>query len=230
VIALKLSALASATMILLIGIHNGGPAQSQADQATALRAALVNPKHGMWSQAAPDVFRVRFETSKGRFVVEAHRDWAPRGVDRFYNLARAGYFDDSRFFRVRAGFIVQFGIPGDPGIAAIWQSQTIPDDPVLQSNARSIVAYAMTGPNTRATQLYINLADNSRLDKEGFAPIGKVIEGMEIVDQLYAGYGEGAGGGMRSGKQEKIFKGGNKYLDRDFPNLDKLLQAKVAPP
>src|SRR5215216_499928 len=176
----------------------------------------------MWSQPAPDMFRVGFQTNKGKFVVEAHRDWAPRGVDRFYNLVRAGFFDDSRFFRVRAGFIVQFGIPGDPVIAAIWQGQTIPDDPVVQSNGRGFVAYAMTGPNTRTTQLYINLGDNSRLDKEGFAPIGKVIEGMEIVDQLYPGYGDEAGGGMRGGKQERIFKGGNRYLNREFPNLDKL--------
>jgi len=187
----------------------------------------MNPKHEMWRQAAPAVFRVRFETSKGSFVVEAHRDWASHGVDRFYNLARAGFFDDSRFFRVRASFIAQFGIPGDPAIAAIWQDQTIQDDPPRQSNARGFVAYAMTGPNSRTTQLFINLSDNSRLDKEGFAPIGKVIEGMEIVDQLYAGYGEEAGGGMRGGKQEKLFRGGNAYLDREFPKLDKLVRAKI---
>jgi len=230
VIALKLYAVAFAGVILIVGISDSGPTQGPTDHATGVRAAPLNPKHAMWSQPAPDMFRVGFQTNKGKFVVEAHRDWAPRGVDRFYNLVRAGFFDDSRFFRVRAGFIVQFGIPGDPVIAAIWQGQTIPDDPVVQSNGRGFVAYAMTGPNTRTTQLYINLGDNSRLDKEGFAPIGKVIEGMEIVDQLYPGYGDEAGGGMRGGKQERIFKGGNRYLDREFPNLDKLLQAKIAPP
>ena len=152
---------------------------------------------------------MRFETGKGAFVVEAHRDWAPRGADRFYNLVRAGFFDDSRFFRVRAGFIAQFGIPGDPAVAAVWQNRTIPDDPARQSNARGFVSYAMTGPGARTTQLFINLGDNSRLDKDGFAPVGRVVEGMEVVDRLYAGYGEEAGGGMRGGKQGKIFAGGD---------------------
>jgi cyclophilin family peptidyl-prolyl cis-trans isomerase len=111
-------------------------------------------------------------------VIEATRAWAPRGVDRFYHLVRSGFFDDSRFYRVRAGFIAQFGIPGDPAVAGVWKDQTIPDDPALQSNRRGFVAYAMTGPNTRTTQLFISLADNTRLDAEGFAPIGRVVEGM----------------------------------------------------
>jgi peptidyl-prolyl cis-trans isomerase A (cyclophilin A) len=194
------------------------------------RAALLNPRHKFWSRRAPGVFRVRFETSKGDFVVEAHRDWAPRGADRLYNLARAGFFDDSRFFRVRAGFIAQFGIPGEPAVAAAWQNQTMPDDPVRQSNTRGFVSYAMTGPGARTTQLFINLADNSRLDKDGFAPVGRVVVGMEVVDRLYAGYGEDAGGGMRGGKQGKIFAGGNAYLDREFPLLDKLMRAVVVRP
>ncbi len=187
----------------------------------------MNPKHKLWSQRAPDVFKVRMETSKGSFVIETHRDWAPRGVDRFYNLVRAGFFDNSRFFRVRPGFIAQFGIPGDPAIAAAWKEQTIADDPVRESNTRGSIAYAMTGPDTRTTQLYINLSDNSRLDKDGFAPIGKVVVGMDVADQLYAGYGEDAGGGMRGGKQGKIFEGGNAYLDREFPSLDKLIRATI---
>lgn len=187
----------------------------------------MNPHHKFWNRRAPDVFRVKFETGKGDFVVEARRGWSPRGVDRFYNLVRAGFFDDSRFFRVRASFIAQFGIAGDPSVAAVWQNQTIRDDPARQSNARGFVTYAMTGADARTTQLFINLADNSRLDREGFAPIGKVIEGIEVVDQLYAGYGEDAGGGMRGGKQAKIFAGGNVYLDREFPQLDKLLRAGV---
>lgn len=196
-------------------------------QASDPRIALMNPGHKLWSQIAPATFQVKFETGKGDFVIEAHRDWSPHGVDRFYNLVRAGFFDDSRFFRVRAGFITQFGIPGDPKIAAIWKNEMIPDDPVRQTNARGFVTYAMTGPNARTTQLFINLGDNSRLNNEGFAPIGKVIEGMTVVDQLYAGYGEEAGGGMRGGKQEKIFGGGNAYLDREFPKLDKLARARV---
>ena len=228
--ASKQSAVALAGLVILASICHLSPARTASNQGTDLRARLLNPKHEMWREAAPDLFRVRLETSKGSFVIEAHRDWAPRGVDRFYNLARAGFFDDSRFFRVRAGFIAQFGIPGDSAIAAIWRDQTIPDDPVRQSNARGFVAYAMTGADTRTTQLYINLGDNARLDKEGFAPIGKVIEGMEVVDQLYAGYGEEAGGGMRGGKQEKLFRDGNAYLDREFPRLDKLVRARIVTP
>ncbi|HSB10379.1 MAG TPA: peptidylprolyl isomerase [Blastocatellia bacterium] len=198
-----------------------------ADQSPGARAALMNPRHDYWKQKSPDVFRVKFETSKGNFIFEAHREWAPRGVDRFYNLVRAGFFDDSRFFRVRTAYIAQFGIPGDPAVASVWKDQAIKDDPVRQSNARGFVGYAMTGPDTRTTQLYINLTDNSRLDADGFAPIAKVIAGMEIVDRLYSGYGEDAGGGMRAGKQGKIFEGGSAYLDREFPKLDRLVRATL---
>jgi peptidyl-prolyl cis-trans isomerase A (cyclophilin A) len=179
------------------------------------------------NETAPEIFQVKFQTSKGDFIIEAHREWAPRGADRFFNLARAGFFDDSRFFRVRAGFIAQFGIAGDPAVATRWKEETIADDLVRESNTRGFVTYAMTGPGARTTQLFINLADNSRLDREGFAPIGQVIEGMQIVDQLYAGYGEEAGGGMRGGKQEKLFAEGNRYLDRDFPKLDKIVKAVI---
>lgn len=202
----------------------GSPYQS-ADQ----RARLLSPANKVWSERAPQTFRVRIETSKGSFVIEAHRDWAPIGADRFYNLARERFFDNSRFFRVRAGFIVQFGIASDPAIANAWKNQAMHDDAVKQTNTRGFVAYAMTGPDTRTTQLYINLSDNSRLDAEGFAPIGKVIEGMDVVDQLFAGYGENAGGGMRGGKQGGIFEGGNAYLDREFPKLDRLIRAVMLP-
>lgn len=175
----------------------------------------------------PDVFRVRFETSQGAFVVEAHREWAPHGADRFHELVAAGFFDDSRFFRVVAGFIAQLGLPGDPAVNSQWKDKTIPDDPVRQSNVRGTIAYAMTGPGTRSTQLYINLADNARLDAQGFAPIGRVTEGMDVVDRLYSGYGEGAGGGMRGGKQGKILAGGNAHLDTEFPKLDRLIRARL---
>ena len=188
---------------------------------------LMHPEDKYWSQAAPAVFQVKIETSRGDVTIEAHKSWAPVGVDRFYNLIRARFFDDSRFFRVRAGYIAQFGIPGDPGVAAIWRNRPIKDDPVLESNTRGTVAYAMTGPDARTTQLYINLGDNTRLDGQGFAPIGKVVSGMEVVDRLYSGYGESAGGGMRGENQGKIFEGGNAYLDRACPNLDRLLRAHV---
>ncbi|HKG90885.1 MAG TPA: peptidylprolyl isomerase [Gemmatimonadaceae bacterium] len=191
------------------------------------RPALTSAAHPFWSRPAPDSFRVRVETTRGAFLIDVHRAWAPAGADRFYNLVRAGFFDDSRFFRVRAGFIAQFGIPGDPAVAAAWRTRTIPDDPVRQRNERGFVSYAMTGPDTRTTQLFINLGDNTRLDAEGFAPIGRVVEGMDVVDRLYAGYGEDAGGGMRGGKQGPLFEGGNAYLDRAFPRLDRLVRARV---
>jgi cyclophilin family peptidyl-prolyl cis-trans isomerase len=214
--------------LLAAGLLGAGHyARLAGSQLENSRALLLNPEDKYWSQSAPDVFQVKLKTTRGHFVFEAHRSWAPEGVDRFYNLIRAGFFDDSRFFRVRAGYIAQFGIPGDPAVAAIWRNRTIKDDPALQSNTRGAVAYAMTGPNTRTTQLYINLGDNSKLDAQGFAPIGKVVAGMDVVDRLYSGYGESAGGGMRGGNQGKIFEGGNAYLDRAFPNLDKLVRALI---
>lgn len=191
---------------------------------------LLEPRHALWSEKSPGTFAVNFETTKGDFVIQAHRDWAPRGVDRFYNLARARFFDDSRFFRVRAGFIVQFGIAGNPAIARRWEHEKLEDDPRKRSNTRGTLSYAMTGPNERTTQLFINLADNSRLDAEGFAPIGEVIAGMDVLERLYAGYGESTGGGMRGGKQGKIFAEGNAFLDREFPLLDKIIRASVASP
>jgi cyclophilin family peptidyl-prolyl cis-trans isomerase len=176
---------------------------------------------------APEVFQVRFETSQGAFVVEVHREQSPHGADRFHELVAAGYFDGSRFFRVVPGFIAQFGVAGDPKVTAAWKDRTIPDDPVRQSNTRGTIAYAMTGPNTRATQLYVNLADNSRLDAQGFAPIGRVTSGIDVVERLYGGYGETSGGGMRGGKQGEMLKGGNAWLDANFPKLDHLLRARI---
>ena len=223
----KQFALAYAGLIVVIAVGPCGHVQAVSNQRPDSRAVLMNPKHRQWSQRSPDVFKVRIETSKGSIVIEGHRAWAPRGVDRFYNLVRAGFFDDSRFFRVRPGFIAQFGIPGEPAVASAWKDQAMPDDPVRETNTRGSIGYAMTGPNTRTTQLYINLSDNSRLDKDGFAPIGRVIEGMDVVDRIYSGYGEDAGGGMRGGKQGKIFEGGNAYLDREFPALDKLIRVTL---
>jgi homoserine O-acetyltransferase len=191
------------------------------------RSGLLNPGSEVWAQAAPPVFQVKVATTQGPFTIETHRDWAPHGADRFYNLARAGFYDDSRFFRVIQGDFAQFGIPGNPEISAIWHKSTIPDDPVRQSNTRGFVAYAMTGPDARTTQIYIVTGDRSRQDKDGFAPFGKVVEGMDVVDKLYSGYGESAGGGMRACKQGKMFEGGNEYLDREFPKLDKVVSITV---
>ncbi len=178
---------------------------------------------------APDIYRVKFETTAGNFVIETHRDWAPRGADRFYELVRTRYYDDSRFFRVVAGRWVQFGINGSPKIALSERRHTIPDDTLKQHNTRGYVAFSNTGPNTRSTQVFINLGDNSaRNDIEpGFAPIGQVVEGMDVVEKIYSGYGETSGGGMRAGHQTQIFEGGNAYLDREFPKLDRLLRATI---
>jgi peptidyl-prolyl cis-trans isomerase A (cyclophilin A) len=178
---------------------------------------------------APTVFRVKFETTAGTFVVEAHRDWSPHGADRFYTLVRTKYYDDSRFFRVVPGRWAQFGINGNPKIAQQQRHVTIPDDTLKRHNTLGYVAFSNTGPNTRSTQVYINLGDNTaRNDKEaGFAPFGQVVEGMDIVEKLYGGYGEHSGGGMRAGHQDQMFEGGNAYLDREYPKLDKLLRATV---
>src|SRR5947199_69901 len=147
---------------------------------------------GAMRQRAPGTFRARFETRKGSFVIAVQRDWAPLGADRFYNLVKSGYFDGARFFRVIPGFMAQFGIHGDPHVAAAWRDATIPDDPVRQHNTRGAVSFATAGPGTRTTQLFINYGDNSQLDGMGFAPLGQVVEGMDVVDAPYGGYGEGA--------------------------------------
>jgi homoserine O-acetyltransferase len=177
----------------------------------------------------PQIFRVKFETTAGSFLIETHRDWSPHGADRFYDLVRVKYYDDSRFFRVVSGRWVQFGINGNPSIAQKQRRITIPDDPLQQHNTRSYVAFSNTGPNTRSTQVYINLGDNTaRNDTEaGFAPFGQVVEGMDVVEKLYGGYGERSGGGMRAGHQDQMFEGGNAYLDREYPKLDKLIHATI---
>ena len=204
-------------------VHGRGGALTPAQR----RAILLDPGSSFWETPAPRVFDVRVETSKGNFVLQIERAWAPRGADRFYNLARAGFFDDSRFSRVVPRFIAQFGVPGDPAVGAVWQHRTFPDDSVAHSNVRGTIAFAMTGPNTRTTQLYISLVDNVRLDAQGFSPIGRVVEGMAVVDSLYSGYGENSGGGVRAGKQAPLFSGGNAYIDREYPKLDRLIRMTI---
>ncbi|MFP5228493.1 MAG: peptidylprolyl isomerase [Acidobacteriota bacterium] len=180
------------------------------------------------AERSPDRFRVRVETTAGSFAIEVHRAWSPHGADRFYQLVRDGYYNHSRFFRVVPGRWVQFGISGDPSTAQAWRHRVIPDDPLVEPNTAGFVGFANTGPNTRSTQIYINTGDNSRLDKEdGFAPFGQVVEGMDVVERLYGGYGEHSGGGMRAGHQDAIFAGGNAYLDREYPKLDRLLRAEI---
>jgi homoserine O-acetyltransferase len=173
------------------------------------------------------MYRVRMETTKGTILLGVTRALAPCGADRFYHLVQVGFYDNSRFFRVISGRFAQFGIAGDPVIAKIWQNERFPDDPVKDSNARGTFAFAMTGPDARTTQIYINTGDQSRLDAMGFAPFGKVVEGMSVIDKLYAGYGETSGGGMRAGHQGNLFEEGNAYLDREFPLLDRLVRAEI---
>lgn len=191
------------------------------------RPLLLDPSNPEWSRPAPPVSRLRFETSKGVFVLELVREWAPIGVDRFYNLVRLGFYDDARFHRVSSGYIVQFGLPGDPAVTAAWRGHELPDDPPRADNRRGTFAFAMKGPNTRLTQVYINLGDNSRNDGEPFTMLGTVVEGMEVLDSFYSGYGEASGSGMRQGRQGPIEAGGNNYLDREYPLLDRLIKACV---
>jgi peptidyl-prolyl cis-trans isomerase A (cyclophilin A) len=176
---------------------------------------------------APAVYKAKFDTSKGPFVIEVNRDWAPRGADRFYNLVKNGFFDNARFFRVIEGFMVQFGINGDPAIAGVWRDADIKDDPVKQSNKRGTITFATAGPNTRTTQVFINFADNAPLDGQGFSPFGKVVSGMEVVDSLYGGYGEGAPNG-NGPDQGRVQQQGNAYLEKNFPKLDFIKTATIA--
>lgn len=180
------------------------------------------------TESAPDTFRVNFETSKGDVVVEVTKAWAPEGAERLYLLVKRGFYDECRFFRVLPNFVVQFGINGDPAVSSRWRAAAIADDPVKQSNQRGTVTFATSGPNTRTTQVFINLAENVRLDSMGFAPIGKVISGMEVVDRFFSAYGEGPPRGAGP-NQQLIETQGNAYLERSFPRLDYIKKARILP-
>jgi peptidyl-prolyl cis-trans isomerase A (cyclophilin A) len=188
------------------------------------QSPLSNP--AALREQAPAVYKARFDTSKGVFVIEVTRDWAPKAADRFYNLVKYGFYDNVRFFRVISGFMVQFGISGDPAIMARWRAAQISDDPVTQSNKRGTITFATAGPNTRTSQVFINFADNSRLDESGFAPFGRVVSGMNVVDALNAEYGEGAPRG-RGPDQSRLQSEGNAYLAKDFPRMDYVKKATI---
>lgn len=206
-------------------------AEPAAEPATAApetppaNPALFDPTKA--DQKAPATYNVKLETTKGDILIKVTRSWAPNGADRFYNLVRIGYFDDTAFFRVLPGFMAQFGINGNPEVNRIWKNSQIPDDPVKESNRRGYLTFATAGPDTRTTQLFINFADNSRLDGQGFAPIGKVAEGMSVVDSIYSGYGEGSPQG-KGPNQGFIQGGGNQYLKKFFPQLDYIKKASIA--
>jgi peptidyl-prolyl cis-trans isomerase A (cyclophilin A) len=201
------------------------PSNPPAEAAPA-RDRLLDPS--TLNDRAPDRFEVTMVTSKGEIVLEVHRDWAPVGADRFFNLVRAGFYDGTRFFRAIDGFMVQFGINGDPAVSKAWKDARIKDDPAAgQSNLRGMVTFAKTGaPDSRTTQLFINLVDNSRLDSSGFVPFAKIARGMEVVDALYKGYGEGAPPGQGP-EQSRIQAEGNTYLEADFPKLDFIKTART---
>ena len=188
------------------------------------RSKLRNP--AALNEQAPATFKANFDTSKGTFVIDVHRDWAPQGADRFYNLVKNGFYDDVRFFRVISGFMAQFGIHGDPAVASAWRNAQIKDDPVKQSNKRGFVTFATSGPNTRTTQLFINFGDNAALDKQGFSPFGQVTTGMDVVDKIYNGYGEGAPRG-KGPDQGRVQSEGNTYLTKEFPRLDYIKAATI---
>lgn len=192
--------------------------------------ALLDPDAAAWSERAPELYRVRLATSAGEVVLEVFRRWAPLGADRFYNLVRMGFYDDTRVYRVREGAFAQFGLSGDPAVNRAWYERRMPDDPPRRPNLRGMVAFAMLEqPGTRTTQVFINLRDNPEQDAGGFAPFGRVIAGMDVADRFFAGYGEDAGGGMRGGRQGRIVQEGNAHLDADFPQLTRIVSASIEP-
>jgi peptidyl-prolyl cis-trans isomerase A (cyclophilin A) len=177
------------------------------------------------TERAPDMYGARFETSQGTFVIEVHRAWAPLAADRFYNLVKHGFYDDTRFFRVLDGFMVQFGLNGDPAVQRPWQSANLRDEPVTQSNTRGFVSFTReSAPHSRYTMIFINARDNSYLDADGFAPFGRVATGMEVVDKLYSGYGR-----QNVPDQRRIVREGNAYLASEYPKLDVIKAATIVP-
>jgi peptidyl-prolyl cis-trans isomerase A (cyclophilin A) len=187
----------------------------------AARPSLLNP--ASLHAKAPELYKAQFTTTRGDFVVEVHRDWAPLGADRFYNLVKNGFFNNTAFFRVVPGFMVQFGLAANPAVNKAWENANLKDEPVKQSNKRGMVTFAKTSlPNTRSTQMYINFKDNDGLDPQGFAPFGTVTEGMDVVDKIYPGYGERP-------EQDKITNEGDAYIVKNFPMIDKIKAARILP-
>jgi peptidyl-prolyl cis-trans isomerase A (cyclophilin A) len=200
----------------LAGCGGGGSSRSSSGPPAALlRPATLKTK-------SPQLFTVVFKTTKGEFVVDVHRTWAPLAAQRFYNLVKAHFFDGVEFFRVVPKFVVQFGISPYPQVSKAWQNATIPDDPVTVHNTRGAVTFASAGPNSRTTQIFINLGDNSNLDNTGFAPFGAVVSGIDVVDKLYSGYADSP-----TSKQTEMEAQGNAYLQKNYPKLDSIKTARV---
>jgi len=196
------------------------PPKAPPAAAAHRKPPMLNP--ALYKAQAPPTYKVKFTTTKGSFVVEVHRDWAPLGADRFYNLVKGGYFDGGPFYRVMAGFMAQFGLSPNPAVSNAWDKATIKDDPVTQSNKRGFITFATSGANSRTTHLFINFVDNAGLDSQGFAPFGQVVSGMEVVDKLYAGYP----GDLN---QVKLRQGGAAYVKANYPNMDLIESVELLP-
>jgi cyclophilin family peptidyl-prolyl cis-trans isomerase len=214
------------SLLAIVAVASSGAAARQVPE----RSVLLNPDSPEFTRPAPTECRIRLETTKGDIVLEVVRAWSPLGADRFVNLVRYGYYDDTRLFRVVKDRWAQFGINGDPAIAKAWRPRTFPDDPFTESNVKGTIAFAFAVPNGRTTQVFFNLRDNSAThDKEPFTPFGRIVEGMDAMDAFNSEYGDNAVGGIRAGKQDAFFNGGNAFLDPAFPRLDRIKQATLLP-
>lgn len=219
-------------VVLLLSVFacRGAGAPGRTTSSAGRAAVLLDPTDPEWRKPAPAVSHLRVETTKGVFVLELVRAWGPIGADRLYNLARLGYYDDTRFHRVRSGYIVQWGLHGDSAVNAAWKARYLADDAPRSRNARGTFAFSYEGPgheHTRNTQIYVNLADNTRNDVEPFTVLGTVSEGMTVLDSLYSGYGEESGSGVRQGRQGPLERGGNAFMDREYPKLDRIVRVTV---
>jgi peptidyl-prolyl cis-trans isomerase A (cyclophilin A) len=215
--------------LVVAGLSVAALCSSSAQSVAQRRAVLLDPTRPYWTARAPATVTADVETSRGTFTLELIREWAPKGVDRFYNLARAGYYDDSRFYRVIAGFIAQFGIAGDPTIARAWSQRRLPADQLREHNTRGTISFAQFKPTDRTTNVFINLRDNPELDTLKFAPIGRVVQGLEVVDSLYAYYGEFPAADEPLGNPKRLARESNKYLDEKFPKLDRVIKITIRP-
>jgi len=219
--------LRSAILLIVLSIAALHPLDAQT--AAQRQATLLDPSRPFWSTRAPATVTADVETTRGVITIELVREWAPFGVDRFYNLARAGYYDDSRIYRVIYGFIAQFGIAGDPRIANLWGRRKIPADPVREHNVRGTLSYAQFKPTDRTTNVFINLRDNPQLDTLRFTPFARVVSGMDVADSLYAFYGDLPSADAPIGNPKRLYGESNKFLDEKFPLLDKIVKITIRP-
>jgi peptidyl-prolyl cis-trans isomerase A (cyclophilin A) len=205
-----------------------GAAFAQTKSTTAAKKAAAPARNilvpSTLKARAPETFKAKFTTTQGDIVIQVTRAWAPLGADRFYNLVRGGFFTNATFFRVIPGFMAQFGLSADPKVTAVWSTETLKDDPVKESNKRGFISFATSGPDSRTTQMFINFADNARLDGMGFSPFGEVVEGMDVVDKLYSGYGENP-----PTTQGSITQLGKPWIDKNMPKADSIKIASIVP-